>query len=59
MFKCINLFAVVLWKKKINDILESKQQLAEQTINSGEDWLTNLDTDQLRELLILERSAII
>lgn len=46
-------------EEKINDILESKQQLAEQTINSGEDWLTNLDTDQLRELLILERSAII
>ena len=46
-------------EEKINDILESKQQLAQQTINSGEDWLTNLDTDQLRDLLILERNAII
>lgn len=46
-------------EEKINDILESKQQLAEQTINTGEDWLTNLDTDQLRNLLVLERNAVL
>ncbi|BAQ65807.1 DEAD/DEAH box helicase [Geminocystis sp. NIES-3709] len=46
-------------EEKINDILESKKQLAEQTINTGEDWLTDLDTDQLRNLLVLERNAIL
>ena len=46
-------------EEKINTILESKKQLAEQTINTGEDWLTDLDTDQLRNLLILERNAIL
>ena len=46
-------------EEKINDILESKKQLAEQTINTGEDWLTNLDTDQLRNLLLLERNAVL
>lgn len=46
-------------EEKINDLLESKKQLAEQTINTGEDWLTELDTDQLRNLLVLERNAIL
>ncbi|WP_017294845.1 DEAD/DEAH box helicase [Geminocystis herdmanii] len=46
-------------EEKINDILENKKQLAEQTINTGEDWLTDLDTDQLRNLLVLERNAIL
>jgi SNF2 family DNA or RNA helicase len=46
-------------EEKINDILESKKQLAEQTINTGEDWLTDLDTDQLRNLLVLERNAVL
>lgn len=46
-------------EEKISDIIESKKQLAEQTINSGENWLTELNTDQLRNLLLLERSAII
>lgn len=46
-------------EEKIHDILESKKQLAEQTINNGEDWLTDLDTDQLKNLLILDRNAIL
>ncbi len=46
-------------EEKINDILEGKKLLAEQTINSGENWLSDLDTDQLRNLLLLERSSII
>lgn len=46
-------------EEKINDILESKKQLAEQTIDSGENWLTELNTDQLRNLLFLERNNII
>ncbi|HAC64962.1 MAG TPA: ATP-dependent helicase [Cyanothece sp. UBA12306] len=44
---------------KINEMLESKKQLAEQTVDAGENWLTQLDTDQLRTLLLLDRNAII
>lgn len=46
-------------EEKIHDLIESKQALAEQVVSSGEDWLTEMDTDQLRNLLILDRSAII
>jgi len=45
-------------EEKINDIIESKKQLAEQAVDAGEQWLTELDTEQLRNLLVLDRSAI-
>ena len=40
-------------------MIESKKALAEQVVGGGENWLTDLDTDQLRNLLILDRNAII
>ncbi|MDJ0743120.1 MAG: DEAD/DEAH box helicase [Xenococcaceae cyanobacterium MO_167.B27] len=46
-------------EERINDIIESKQELAEQTIDAGEQWLTKLDTNQLRSLLLLDRDSII
>lgn len=46
-------------EERINDIIESKKQLAEQTVGAGEDWLTEMDTDQLRSLLLLDRDAVI
>jgi SNF2 family DNA or RNA helicase len=46
-------------EERINDTLESKQQLAELTVDSGEQWLTELDTDSLRSLLLLDRNAVI
>ncbi|MEH2351203.1 MAG: SNF2-related protein [Nostoc sp.] len=46
-------------EEKIHDMIESKKQLAEQVVGAGEEWLTEMDTDQLRNLLILDRSAII
>ncbi len=46
-------------EEKIHDMIESKKQLAEQVVSTGEDWLTEIDTDQLRNLLILDRSAVI
>jgi SNF2 family DNA or RNA helicase len=46
-------------EEKINDMIDSKKQLAEQTVDAGENWLTELDTDQLRNLLLLDRNAII
>ncbi|TVP58291.1 MAG: DEAD/DEAH box helicase [Nodularia sp. (in: Bacteria)] len=46
-------------EEKIHDMIESKKQLAEQVVGAGEEWLTEMDTNQLRDLLILDRSAII
>jgi SNF2 family DNA or RNA helicase len=46
-------------EEKINDIIESKKELAEQTVNAGENWLTKLDTDKLRNLLLLDRDRLI
>jgi SNF2 family DNA or RNA helicase len=46
-------------EEKIHDLIESKKALAEQVVGSGENWLTDLDTDQLRNLLILDRNAVI
>jgi SNF2 family DNA or RNA helicase len=46
-------------EERINDTIESKKELAEQTVDSGEQWLTELDTDQLRNLLLLDRNAVI
>ncbi|MBW4563264.1 MAG: DEAD/DEAH box helicase [Mojavia pulchra JT2-VF2] len=46
-------------EEKIHDMIESKKQLAEQVVGAGEEWLTELDTDQLRNLLLLDRSAVI
>lgn len=46
-------------EERINEIIESKKQLAEQTVDAGEEWLTEMDTDQLRSLLLLDRNAVI
>lgn len=46
-------------EERINDIIESKKQLAEQAVGAGEEWLTEMDTDQLRSLLLLDRNAVI
>jgi SNF2 family DNA or RNA helicase len=46
-------------EERINDIIESKKQLAEQTVGAGENWLTEMDTNQLRSLLLLDRDAVI
>ncbi len=45
-------------EERINDLIESKQALAQSIVGSGEEWLTELDTDQLRELLMLRYDAI-
>ncbi|MDF5721215.1 MAG: DEAD/DEAH box helicase [Rhizonema sp. PD37] len=46
-------------EEKIHDMIESKKQLAEQVVGAGEQWLTELNTNQLRDLLILDRSTVI
>ncbi|MBE9031027.1 DEAD/DEAH box helicase [filamentous cyanobacterium LEGE 11480] len=46
-------------EERIHDMIEGKKALAEQVIGTGENWLGDLDTDQLRELLLLDRSTIL
>ncbi|MGB3291362.1 MAG: DEAD/DEAH box helicase [Phormidesmis sp.] len=46
-------------EERINDMINSKKALAEQVVGAGEQWLTELDTDQLRNLLLLDRDAVI
>ena len=46
-------------EEKINDIIESKKDLAEQTVDAGEQWLTRMDSDRLRSLLLLDRDRVI
>jgi superfamily II DNA or RNA helicase len=46
-------------EEKIHEQIESKKALAEQVVGAGENWLTDLDTDQLRSLLVLDRNAVI
>ena len=46
-------------EERIHDLIESKQALAEQAVGAGESWLTELDTDGLRNLLLLDRTAAI
>lgn len=46
-------------EEKIHEQIESKKALAEQVVGTGENWLADLDTDQLRNLLLLDRNAVI
>jgi superfamily II DNA or RNA helicase len=46
-------------EERIHDLIESKQALADQAVGAGESWLTELDTDGLRNLLLLDRTAAI
>jgi superfamily II DNA or RNA helicase len=41
-------------EEKIDAMLESKRDLADRVVGSGEGWLTELDDDALRRLVLLE-----
>jgi len=45
-------------EERIDQMIESKIALAEDVIGSGEDWLTELTTSQLRDILTLRPEAI-
>jgi len=45
-------------EERIDEMLEQKAQLAEQIVGAGEQWLTELDTDALRDLLTLRGDAV-
>ena len=46
-------------EERVHEIIESKKALSEQIVGTGENWLTDFDTEQLRNLLLLDRSAVI
>ncbi|GCF09594.1 DEAD/DEAH box helicase [Dictyobacter arantiisoli] len=46
-------------EERIDQLIEQKRALAEQIVGSGENWLTELSTDQLVELFTLDRAAIV
>jgi SNF2 family DNA or RNA helicase len=46
-------------EERIHDMIEGKKALADQVVGAGENWLTDMDTDQLRQLLLLDRTAVI
>ncbi|MDO9034307.1 MAG: C-terminal helicase domain-containing protein, partial [Methanoregula sp.] len=44
-------------EEKIDAVLEDKRALAGSIIGTGEDWITGLSTEDLRELLSLRKST--
>ncbi|MDY7076545.1 MAG: DEAD/DEAH box helicase, partial [Chloroflexota bacterium] len=44
-------------EERIDELIESKKALAESVIGAGEGWLTELSTDQLREMVTLSQEA--
>ncbi|MEU8003145.1 DEAD/DEAH box helicase [Catellatospora sp. NPDC049111] len=46
-------------EERIDAVLEQKKALAEATVGSGEAWLTELSTDALRDLVSLNRDAVV
>ena len=45
-------------EEKIDRLLEQKRSLASKVVGSGEQWITELDGDALRELFALSETAI-
>ncbi len=45
-------------EERIDEMIERKKALASSVVGTGEDWVTDLSTDQLRELFSLDPSAV-
>ena len=45
-------------EERVDDMIESKKALAESVVGGGENWLTELSTDDLRDLVSLRREMI-
>ena len=42
-------------EERIDELIESKKALAESVVGAGESWLTEMSTDELREVITLRR----
>jgi SNF2 family DNA or RNA helicase len=45
-------------EERIDQMIEQKKDLAERIVGAGEGWLTEMSTDQLKELFALSREAV-
>jgi SNF2 family DNA or RNA helicase len=45
-------------EEKIDAMIERKKALAQSVVGTGEDWITDLSTEQLRELFALDPAAV-
>ena len=45
-------------EERIDQMIEQKKELAESIVGSGENWVTEMSTDQLKELFALSREAV-
>ncbi len=45
-------------EERIDDMIESKRLLADQIVGTGESWLTEMSTNDLRDLFELRREAV-
>ncbi len=45
-------------EERIDEMIEQKTELAESIVGSGERWLTELDTDDLKRILTLRNEAV-
>jgi len=45
-------------EERIDQLIEEKKALAEGIIGTGEDWITEMSTDQLRDLFVLRRESL-
>jgi len=52
------LMCVGTLEERIDMLIESKRALAESVVGTGEDWLTELSTDELRDLISLRSEAV-
>jgi SNF2 family DNA or RNA helicase len=45
-------------EERIDALIESKRELAESVVGTGEGWLTELSTEELRDLITLRAEAV-
>ncbi len=45
-------------EERIDEMITRKRALAERVVGTGEDWLTSLSTDELRQLVVLAADAV-
>lgn len=46
-------------EERVDEQMERKKQLAENVIGAGENWITELSTEQLRDMLMLRRDDVV
>ena len=45
-------------EEHIDQMIEQKKELAESIVGTGEGWLTEMSTDQLKQVFALSREAV-